>query len=73
VAIARCPYGTPGAQLRDGRNGVWSGAPEPLRALTGAENVKSKSEHGLRPFWRSDEILAAIDAFADRAGRRGPS
>lgn len=43
----------------------------PLRALTDAGIVKSKAEHKLGPFWRSDEVLAAIDAFAERAGRRG--
>jgi Fic family protein len=42
----------------------------PLRALVDAGIVKSKVEHQLGPFWRSDEILAAIDAFAARAGRR---
>lgn len=42
----------------------------PLRALTDAGIVKSKAEHQLGPFWRSDEVLAAIDAFAERAGRR---
>lgn len=42
----------------------------PLRALVEAGIVRSKAEHGLGPFWRSDEILAAIDGFARRAGRR---
>lgn len=42
----------------------------PLRALVEAGIIKSKAEHGLGPFWRSDEVLAAIDAFAQRAGRR---
>jgi len=42
----------------------------PLRALVEAGIVKSKTEHQLGPFWRSDEVLAAIDAFAARAGRR---
>lgn len=42
----------------------------PLRALAEAGIVKSKAEHQLGPFWRSDEVLAAIDAFAERAGRR---
>lgn len=42
----------------------------PLRALVEAGIVKSKAEHQLGPFWRSDEVLAAIDAFAERAGRR---
>ncbi len=42
----------------------------PMRALVEAGIVKSKAEHQLGPFWRSDEILAAIDRFAKRAGRR---
>lgn len=42
----------------------------PLRALVEAGIVKSKAEHQLGPFWRSDEILSAIDRFAERAGRR---
>lgn len=45
----------------------------PLKALVEAGIVKSKREHGLGPFWRSDEILLAIDAFAERAGRRSQS
>lgn len=45
----------------------------PLKALVEAGIVKSKREHGLGPFWRSDEILSAIDAFAERAGRRSQS
>lgn len=42
----------------------------PLRALVDAGIVRSKAEHQLGPFWRSEEILHAIDAFAARAGRR---
>lgn len=42
----------------------------PLRSLVEAGIVKSKQEHRLGPFWRSDEILAAVDRFAERAGRR---
>lgn len=42
----------------------------PLRALVEAGILKSKAEHRLGPFWRSDEILGAIDRFAERAGRR---
>lgn len=45
----------------------------PLKALVEAGIVKSKREHGLGPFWRSDEILSAIDGFAERAGRRSQS
>ncbi len=43
----------------------------PLRTLVDAGIVRSKAEHRLGPFWRSDEILSAIDRFAERAGRRG--
>lgn len=42
----------------------------PMRALVDAGILKSKAEHGLGPFWRSDEVLGAIDRFAKRAGRR---
>lgn len=42
----------------------------PLQALTDAGILKSKAEHRSGPFWRSDEILGAIDRFAERAGRR---
>ncbi|ERK73020.1 Fic family protein [Leifsonia aquatica] len=42
----------------------------PLRALVDAGILKSKAEHQLGPFWRTDEVLAAIDRFAKRAGRR---
>lgn len=41
-----------------------------LNTLTEARILQSKKEHLAGPFWRSDEILHAIDAFADRAGRR---
>ncbi|MGP5288844.1 helix-turn-helix domain-containing protein [Brachybacterium tyrofermentans] len=41
-----------------------------LRALEEAGILTSKNEHQLGPFWRSDEILSAIDRFAERAGRR---
>lgn len=42
----------------------------PLTALVDAGILKSKAEHRLGPFWRSDEVLDAIDRFAQRAGRR---
>ncbi|WP_417217402.1 Fic family protein [Arthrobacter sp.] len=42
----------------------------PLKALVEAGILQSKAEHRLGPFWRSDEILDAIDRFAQRAGRR---
>lgn len=35
--------------------------------------MKSKAGHRLGPFWRSDEVLAALDRFAERAGRREAS
>lgn len=42
----------------------------PLNALVEAGILKNKTEHQLGPFWRNDEVLQAIDAFAARAGRR---
>ncbi|WP_223286126.1 hypothetical protein [Kocuria atrinae] len=63
----------PGAQQCCGGRGTWRQAAQclsALRALVEAGIIKSKAEHGLGPFWRSDEVLAAIDAFAQRAGRR---
>ena len=42
----------------------------PLTALVEAGILKSKAEHQLGPFWRSDEVLTALDQFAQRAGRR---
>jgi hypothetical protein len=42
----------------------------PLRALTEAGILTSKNEHRLGPFWRSDDVIAAVDRFAERAGRR---
>lgn len=42
----------------------------PLQALVTAGTLTAKSERNLGPFWRSNETLAAIDAFAARAGRR---
>ncbi|GAA3204445.1 Fic family protein [Microbacterium terregens] len=42
----------------------------PLTALVDVGILKSKAEHKLGPFWRSDEVLAALDRFARRAGRR---
>lgn len=42
----------------------------PLQALVEAGIAKSKAEHQPGPFWRSHEVLAAIDSFAERAGRR---
>ncbi len=43
----------------------------PLRALTEAGIVQSKHEHKLGDsLWRADEVLNALDRFAERAGRR---
>lgn len=43
----------------------------PLRALTEAGILQSKHEHKLGDsLWRADEILVALDRFAERAGRR---
>lgn len=42
----------------------------PMSALVEAGIVKSKAEHRLGPFWRSDEVLDAVDRFAARAGLR---
>ncbi|WP_110588472.1 Fic family protein [Microbacterium suaedae] len=42
----------------------------PLGALVDAGILRSKAEHQLGPFWRADEVLAAVDRFAERAGRR---
>ena len=41
-----------------------------LHALRDAGVLQSKSEHRGPLVWRASEILAAIDAFAERAGRR---
>ena len=38
----------------------------PLHALAESGIVKSKNEHRLGPFWRADDVLAAIDRFAGR-------
>lgn len=42
----------------------------PMKALVEAGIATSKREHRIGPFWRSDEVLAAIDRFAQRAGKR---
>ncbi|WP_344885753.1 Fic family protein [Zhihengliuella alba] len=41
-----------------------------LRALGEAGILRKKDEYRSGPFWRSDEVLHAVDAFAERAGRR---
>lgn len=43
----------------------------PALALLEDQGVlRKKQEHRVGMFWRSDEILTAVDAFAERAGRR---
>lgn len=43
----------------------------PLRQLEDAGIVRSGREHKLGDFlWRADDVLAALDQFAERAGRR---
>lgn len=42
-----------------------------LHDLTGVGILQAKSEYRAGTLWRSDEILHAIDRFAERAGRRG--
>ncbi|WP_240423570.1 Fic family protein [Microbacterium halotolerans] len=67
--ILRCPVlasATAAAELGVKQPNVYP----PLQALVDAGILKSKSEHQLGPFWRSDEVLGAVDRFAERAGRR---
>ncbi|MCU1480703.1 MAG: cell filamentation protein Fic [Subtercola sp.] len=42
-----------------------------LNRLEDAGILKKKAEYRSSVFWRSDEILAALDRFAARSGRRG--
>ncbi len=42
----------------------------PLKSLTELGVLAAKSEHKIGLVWRSPEVLAALDAFAERAGRR---
>ena len=44
-----------------------------LRDLTEQGVLSAKAEYKLGKFWRSDEILKAVDGFAARAGRRQPA
>lgn len=44
-----------------------------LRDLTEQGVLSAKTEHRYGTIWRSDEILHAIDRFAERAGRRSSS
>lgn len=41
-----------------------------LRELTEQGVLSAKAEHRFGTVWRSDEVLKAIDRFAERAGRR---
>ncbi len=41
-----------------------------LRDLTAQGILNAKTEHRFGTVWRSDEVLKAIDRFAERAGRR---
>jgi Fic family protein len=41
-----------------------------LRSLTDAGILKAKAEYRMGTLWRSDDILGALDRFAERAGRR---
>ena len=42
-----------------------------LHQLADSGILKKKTEHKIGILWRSDEVLAAIDTFAERSGRRG--
>ena len=42
-----------------------------LHRLAELNILKQKSEQKLGPVWRADDVLAALDRFAERAGRRG--
>ncbi|MGN8027170.1 Fic family protein [Microbacterium sp. 22242] len=67
--LARRPVldaATAAQELRVQRPNVYP----PLKTLVEAGILTAKAEHKLGPFWRSTEILDAIDAFAKRAGRR---
>jgi Fic family protein len=44
-----------------------------LRDLTEQGVLNAKAEYQVGTFWRSDEILRAVDGFAARAGRRQPA
>lgn len=41
-----------------------------LALLTDSGILRAKSEYRVGTLWRSDELLAALDAFAERSGRR---
>jgi len=44
-----------------------------LNKLADAGIISRKAEHGFGPVWRADDVLRAVDAFAERAGRRARS
>lgn len=41
-----------------------------MRRLTDAGVLRAKSEYRIGTLWRSEDVLAAIDRFTERAGRR---
>ena len=53
-----------GASLSAGQVGM-------LRALTEAGILVETTTGPRKRVWRSPEVLAALDAFAERAGQRG--
>jgi Fic family protein len=67
--VARTPVVD--AALVAGELGIRSQNVYPLlRELTDQGVLTAKTEHRFGTLWRSDEILHAIDRFAERAGRR---
>jgi Fic family protein len=67
--VARTPVVD--AALIAGELGIRSQNAYPLlRELTDQGILSAKAEHRVGTLWRSDEILHAIDRFAERAGRR---
>ncbi|WP_369047502.1 hypothetical protein [Sinomonas sp. P10A9] len=55
------------AELGLARNTVWRA----MGLLEEAGVVLGVNKHKMGRNWRSEEVLAALDAFAQRAGRRG--
>lgn len=67
--VARTPVVD--AALIAGELGIRSQNAYPLlRELTDQGILSAKAEHRVGTLWRNDEILRAIDRFAERAGRR---
>ena len=70
--VARSPVVD--AALIAGALGIRSQNAYPLlRELSDQGILTAKAEHRVGTLWRSDEILSAIDRFAERAGRRSLS